>query len=259
MSGKAARVPPGMRCNNVMGTMLSGNRAPGLAIVGGLALLMGALILYPGGWLVDATDSLDFQSTIDAMVENDHLSHAVLSAVILACLAISYGITSFWRLTDSHDALLRFGVLLNLFHYGIYILTMGMRHMLVAIHQHQDAIEVDGVAASAEQINEYLVMLQASSGGLHYAFVIVSSMSGVVLGYALARRFDSMNVYAAACWVFCLAGVAGLLNVFIGQQASAAPEAFVIASNFVLFVAAIALLVIGIGVTRNEPELVPEA
>ena len=237
---------------------LSGNRAPGVAIVGGLAALMVALILYPGGWVVDATSSMDFQATIDAMVENDNLSHGVLSAVILSCLVVSYGILSFWRLSDSEYALLRFGVLLNLFHYGIYILTMGMRHMLVAIAQHQDNIEVDGVAASSEQINDYLVMLQASSGGLHYAFVIVSSMSGVVLGFALARRFDSMNVYAAACWVFCLAGVAGLLNVFIGQQAEAAPEAFVIVSNLVLFVAAFALLVIGIGVMRGERELVPE-
>ena len=130
--------------------------------------------------------------------------------------------------------------------------------MLVAIAQHQDDIEVAGVPAGAEQINDYLVMLQASSGGLHYAFVIVSSVSGVILGLALARRFDTLNVYAAACWVFFLAGVAGLLNVFIGQQAEAAPEAFVIVSNLVLFVAAIALLVIGIGVTRSERELVPE-
>ncbi|MXW31268.1 MAG: hypothetical protein F4X76_07530, partial [Chloroflexi bacterium] len=105
----------------MMGTTLSSNRAPGVAIVGGVALLLLALILYPGGWFVDATSSLDFQSTIDAMVENDNLSQAVFFAVIIACLAISYGILSFWRLSDSDDALLRFGVLLNLFHYGIYI------------------------------------------------------------------------------------------------------------------------------------------
>ena len=67
----------------------SGNKTAGWAIVGGLALLLIALILYPGGWVVDATSSLDFQSTIDAMVENDNLSHAVFFAVIVACLAIS--------------------------------------------------------------------------------------------------------------------------------------------------------------------------
>ena len=242
----------------MMGTTLSSTKGPGVAIVGGVALLLAALILYPGGWLVDATSSLDFQSTIDAMVNNDNLSHVVFFTVIIACLAISYGILSFWRLSDSGDALLRFGVMLNLFHYGIYILTMGMRHMLVAIAQHQGDIEVDGAAASAEQINDYLVMLQATSGGLHYAFVIVSSMSGVILGLALARRFASMNLYAGACWVFCLAGVAGLANAAIGQQVEAAPEAFVIVSNIVLFVAAIALLVIGWGVLQGERELVPE-
>ena len=220
--------------------------------------MMVALFLYPGGWVVDATNSMDFQSTIDAMIENDNLSHVVLSGVIIASLAISYGIFAFWRLTDSSDVLLRFGILLNLFHYGIYILTMGMRHMLVAIAQHQDDIEVNGVAATPEQINEYLVVLQAASGGLHYAFAVVSSVSGVVLGLALARRFGSLNVYASACWVFFLAGVAGLLNAGIGQQVEMAPAAFVVASNLVLFVAAIALLVIGIGVMRGERELVPD-
>lgn len=236
----------------------SGNKTAGWAIVGGLALLLIALILYPGGWVVDATSSLDFQSTIDAMVENDNLSHAVFFAVIIACLAISYGLFWFWRLSDSGDALLRFGILLNLFHYGIYILTMGMRHMLVAIAQHQGDIEVDGVAASAAQINDYLVMLQATSGGLHYAFAVVSSVSGVVLGLALARRFGALNIYASACWAFFLAGAAGLLNAVIGQQAEVAPAAFVATSNIVIFVAALALLVIGVGVLRGERELVPD-
>ena len=237
---------------------LSSDKAPGVAIVGGVALLLIALILYPGGWLVDATSSMDFQATIDAMVNNDNLAHLVFFAVIIACLAISYGLLSFWRLSDADDGLLRFGVLLNLFHYGVYILTMGMRHMLVAIAQHQQDIEVDGVAANAEQINDYLVMLQATSGGLHYGFFVVSSVSGVVLGLALARRFSSLNLYAAACWVFFFAGVAGLLTAAIGQQAEAAPVAFVVASNAVLTVAAIALLVIGVGVLRGERELVPE-
>ena len=236
----------------------SGNKTAGWAIVGGLALLLIALILYPGGWVVDATSSLDFQSTIDAMVENDNLSHAVFFAVIVACLAISYGLFWFWRLSDSGDALLRFGILLNLFHYGIYILTMGMRHMLVAIAQHQGDIEVDGVAASAAQINDYLVMLQATSGGLHYAFAVVSSVSGVVLGLALARRFGALNIYASACWVFFAAGVAGLLNAVIGQQAEVAPAAFVATSNVVIFIAALALLVIGVGVLRGARELVPD-
>ena len=237
---------------------LSSDKAPGVAIVGGVALLLIALILYPGGWVVDATSSMDFQATIDAMVNNDNLAHLVFFAVIIACLAISYGLLAFWRLSDADDGLLRFGVLLNLFHYGVYILTMGMRHMLVAIAQHQKDIEVDGVAANAEQINDYLVMLQATSGGLHYGFFVVASVSGVVLGLALARRFSSMNLYAAACWVFFFAGVAGLLTAAIGQQAEAAPVAFVLASNVVLTVAALALLVIGVGVLRGERELVPE-
>ena len=241
-----------------MGSILSGSRAPGLAIVVGLVLLIITLILYPGGWVVDAADSLDFQATIDAMTENDNLSHALFFVIILSALAISFGIFSFWKLGGSDDPLLGFAILVNLFHYGIFILTMGMRHMLVAIAQHGDGIEFRGGAPADGVVDSYLVMLQASSGGLHYAFVIVSSVSGILLGLALARRFTSLNITAAACWVFFLAGVAGLLNALVGQQAEVAPEAFVAISNIVLFVAAVALLVIGIGVLRGESELVPE-
>ncbi len=240
-----------------MGSTLSSNKAAGLAITGGLAVMIITLILYPGGWVIDATSSMDFQATIDAMTGNDNLSHALLFFVILASLSISFGIFSFWRLTGSNDPLLQFGIMVNLFHYGIYILTMGTRHMLVAIAQHQDGIEVDGLSATPAQINEYLVMLQAMSGGLHYAFVIVSSVSGILLGLALARRYSSLNITAMACWLFFIAGVAGLLNAFVGQQAELAPEAFIVVSNLVLFVAAIALFVIGVGVLRGEPELVP--
>lgn len=241
-----------------MGSMLSSTKAPGVAIVGGLVILIVTLILYPGGWVIDAASSLDFQGTIDAMTENDNLSHALFFFVILASLSISFGIFSFWKLGGSSDPLLGFAILVNLFHYGIFILTMGMRHMLVAIAQHGDGIEFRGAVPAEGVVDSYLVMLQASSGGLHYAFVIVSSVSGILLGLALARRFTSLNVTAMACWVFFLAGAAGLLNAFIGQQAEATPELFVIISNVVLFVAAVALLIIGIGVLRGEKELVPE-
>ncbi len=235
-----------------------GSKLPGLAIVGGLVLLIITLLLYPGGWIIDAADSLDFQRTIDAMTENDNLSHALFFVIILSALAISFGIFSFWKLGGSDDPLLGFAILVNLFHYGIFILTMGMRHMLVAIAQHGDGIEFRGAAASADVVDSYMVMLQASSGGLHYAFVIVSSVSGILLGLALARRFGSLNLYAGACWVFFLAGVAGLLNALVGQQAEVAPAAFVATSNIVLFIAALALLVIGIGVLRGESELTPD-
>lgn len=240
----------------IMGTMLSGHRAPGLAIVGGLAVLTIALLFYPGGWLVDPSDPLDFQETIDAMTGNDNLTHGLSFLIVLAALSIAYGLFSFWRLSGPAGSLghslLRFGILVNLFHYGIYILTLGMRDLLVAVHQHRDSL------AAPEQADQLLLVLHAASGGLHYSFVTISSISGILVGIGLARRFSSLGLSAAACWVFALAGTAGLINVLVGQQAEVNPEAFIMVSNVVLFVAAAALLVIGIGVLRGESELVPE-
>ncbi|MXX19854.1 MAG: hypothetical protein F4Y97_06185 [Dehalococcoidia bacterium] len=215
-----------------------------------------ALLLYPGGWLIDASDPLDFQETLKAYADNDNLTHAVSFVIILCSLLISYGIFSFWRLQGPSGSLghsmLRFGILVNLFHYGIYILTMGTRHLLVAVSQHADSL------ADPAGAPELMLVLHAVSGGLHFAFVTVSSVSGVLVGIGLARRFSSLNLTAAACWVFGLAGVAGLINVVVGQQAEVDPEAFIMVSNIVLFVAAAALLLIGIGVIRGEKELIPE-
>ena len=241
---------------NVLSSLCSAQRAPGTAIVLGLVVMIIALLLYPGGWLIDPSDPLDFNETLQAYADHDNLTHAVSFVIILCSLLISYGIFSFWRLQGPSGSLghsmLRFGILVNLFHYGIYILTMGTRHLLVAVAQHTESL-ADPAAAP-----ELMLVLHAASGGLHFAFVTISSVSGILVGIGLARRFSSLNATAAACWVFALAGVAGLVNVVVGQQAEIDPEAFIMASNIVLFVAAIALLVIGIGVIRGEKELIPE-
>lgn len=241
---------------NVLRDMCSGSKAPGWAIVGGLAVMIITLIFYPGGWLIDASDPLNFNETIAAMTSNDNLTHALSFVIILAALSVAYGLFSFWRLSGPAGSLghslLRFGILVNLFHYGIYILTLGMRNLLVAVDQHRDAL------AAPEQADQLMLVLHAASGGLHFAFVTVSSVSGILVGIGLARRFGSLNLTAAACWVFALAGLAGLVNVVVGQQAEVDPEAFIMVSNIVLFVAAAALFVIGIGVLRGESELIPE-
>ncbi|MYA52739.1 MAG: hypothetical protein F4151_01930 [Gammaproteobacteria bacterium] len=59
------------------------------------------------------------------------------------------------------------------------------------------------------------------------------------------------DLHAAAFWTFCFAGVAGLLNALMGEQAAA----FVAAGNIVLFVAAIARFVV-VSVPRGERELI---
>lgn len=239
-----------------MGSMLSGHRASGVAIVGGLAAMIIALLFYPGGWLVEPSDPLDFQEVIGAMTSNDNLTRGLSFLIVLAALSVSYGLFSFWRLRGPAGSLghslLRFGILVNLFHYGIYILSLGVRDLLVAVHQHADSL------AAPEQADQLMLVLLAVSGGLHYTFVTISSISGILVGIGLARRFSSLGLSAAACWVFALAGIAGLVNVIVGQQAEVNPEAFIMVSNVVLFVAAAALLVIGIGVFRGESELVPE-
>ena len=217
------------------------------------------LVIYPGGWAVDSVDALDFHATIQGYADHDNLTHALSFVIILSSLSVAYGIFSFWRLSGPAGSLghslLRFGIMVNLFHYGIYILTFGMRHLLVAVAQHRDALSE---FAAPEQADMLMLVLHATSGGMHFAFVTVSSISGILVGIGLARRYGSLGLTAAACWAFALAGVAGLVNVVVGQQAEIGPEAFIMASNIILFIAAVALLVIGVGVLRGESELVPE-
>ena len=82
--------------------------------------------ISPGGPFIDNVDQTVFPDAIKALADNGSLTHVVTLLGILASLAVAYGLFSFFPLAGREGgfvhSLLRFGLVLNLFHYAIFIL-----------------------------------------------------------------------------------------------------------------------------------------
>ena len=103
-----------------------------------------------------------------------------------------------------------------------------------------------------------MMSIHAAGVGLHFAFLTVSSVAGILLGVGLATRASSVNAFAGASWVLALAGLVGLVNVIVGEHIGGDIEAAAVISSIVLFVGAAALVVIGLGVLSGDDALTSE-
>ncbi len=237
---------------NVLKNMFSGVGGPGCALIVGALLLIVTGLLLPGGPIIDNVDLTDLEASLGAMSDNDTLTHVMTLLAILGSLAVAFGLFSFFRLSGDEGstghAFLRFGLVLNLFHYGIFILSGGLRHFLLIV--------ADGGVETGGQDQAIAMNLHSASIGLHFALLTVSSIGGILVGVGLARRFASLNVFASACWLLALAGLAGLVNVVVGEHVGSDLEAPALISSIVLFVGAVCLIVIGYGVHTGQSELV---
>ena len=211
--------------------------------------------ISPGGPFIDNVDQTVFPDAIKALADNGSLTHVVTLLGILASLAVAYGLFSFFRLAGREGgfvhSLLRFGLVLNLFHYAIFILEGGMRHLLVLVAD-------NGIGTGDHEQDAVMMSIHAAGVGLHFAFLTVSSVAGILLGVGLATRASSLNAFAGASWVLALAGLVGLVNVIVGEHIGGDIEAAAVISSIVLFVGAAALVVIGLGVLSGDDALTPE-
>ena len=236
---------------NALKGMLTGIGGPGCAIIVGTIVLVVMSLILPGGPFIDNVDQTEFPEAVDALVANGTLTHVMTLLNILAAIVVSYGLFYLFRLkgdagSTSHS-LLRFGLVLNLFHYAIFIMSGGMRHLLVIV--------ADGGVGTGGETEAVTMSLHAAGVGLHFAFITVSSVASIALGVGLARRFSSLNGYAVFCWLFVLAGVLGLVNVIVGEHIGDDLEVVAWISNVGIFIAAACLIVIGYGIHTGQSEL----
>lgn len=239
---------------NVFKSMFTGIGGPGCALIIGTIVLVVTSLLIPGGPIIDNVDQTEFPEAIEALTDNGNLTHVVTLLSMLGAILVSFGLFSFFGLSaqagSKTHAWLRFGVVLNLIHYVIFILGGGLRHLLVLV--------ADGGIGTGGETESVTMSLHAAGVGLHFAFITVSSVASMALGVGLARRFSSLNVYAVACWLFVLAGVLGLVNVIVGEHIGDDLEAVALISNIGIFIAAACLIVIGFGIHTGQSELVAD-
>ena len=123
-----------------MSSALPENKTAGIALIAGVILTLFASLLYPGGVLIDSVDQTNFHGAIAAMSDNANITHAMTLLFILAILMEAYGLLALVRLVGRQgslaDTALRFGLGGIAFSWGLFIVELGSRHMVVHITQH---------------------------------------------------------------------------------------------------------------------------
>ena len=235
-------------------------RHAGLAlIVGGLLSMVGSII-FPGGPIVDSVDQTDFEGAIEVLAANPGLGHLTTLMVILGMLLHGYGLLGLFGLARGREGFqgpgLRFGIILSLFGWGLFILSLAKRHMVIHLTQRADTAET---ASLQEFFDTAALTGHTEMSGLILGFIVIYPFASALTGLGLAPRFGGMDVFRAACYGLVLIGVLGFLN-FI--YALFVPDTdlvlHLIINNLVLMVGSVCLLAIGIGMYQGRGEFMPD-
>ncbi len=234
-------------------------RHAGLALIVGVVLSMVGSIIFPGGPIVENVDQTDFEGAIAVLAANPGLGHLTTLMVILGMLLHGYGLLGLFGLTRGGAGFqgpgLRFGIILSLFGWGLFTLSLAKRHMVIHLTQRADLEET---ASLQEFFDSAALTGHTEVAGLILGFIVIYPFASALTGLGLAPRFDGMDVFKAACYGLVLVGVLGFLN-FI--YALFVPETdlvlHLLINNLVLMIGSVCLFVIGLGMYRGRSEFTP--
>ena len=96
-------------------------------------------MFFPGGPFISPVDQTDFDTAVVALGEQSSLAHVMTMLVIAGMLLHVYGIVALLRLVNgarcSAGTALRTGVFASLFAWGIFIVALAKRHLVIYLMQ----------------------------------------------------------------------------------------------------------------------------
>ena len=234
-------------------------RQAGLALIVGVVLSMVGSIIFPGGPIVDSVDQTDFAGAIEALAARPGLGHLTTLMVIVGMLLHGYALLGLFGLARGGEGFrgpgLRFGIILSLFGWGLFILSLAKRHMVIHLTQRADTADT---ASLQEFFDAAALTGHTEMSGLILGFIVIYPFGSALTGLGLVPRFDAMDVFKAACYGLVLVGVVGFLN-FV--YALFVPDTdlllHLMINNLVLMFGSVCLFVIGLGMYRGRSEFVP--
>ncbi|MYB40983.1 MAG: hypothetical protein F4X76_02095 [Chloroflexi bacterium] len=234
-------------------------RHAGLALLVGVVLSMIGSLIFPGGPLVDPVDQTDFAGAIEALAANPGLGHLTTLMVIVGMLLHGYALLALFGLARGGEGFqgpgLRFGIIVSLFGWGLFILSLAKRHMVIHLTQRADIADT---ATLQEFFDAAALTGHTEMSGLILGFIVIYPFGSALTGLGLVPRFDAMDVFKAACYGLVLVGVVGFLNfVFALFVPDADLLLHLMINNLVLMFGSVCLFVIGLGMYRGRSEFVP--
>ena len=235
-------------------------RHAGLALAVGVVLAMFGSLIFPGGPIVDRVDQTDFAAAIGALAGNPGLGHFTTLVVIVGMVLHGYGLLGLFGLARGGEGFqgpgLRFGIILSLFGWGVFALSMAKRLMVIHLTQRADLADS---AAAREFFDAAALTSHMEMSGLILGAIALLPIASALTGLGLASRFDGMDALKLACLGLVAVGVLGLINFIIALFVPESNvETLLIINNVLWSIGSLCLLILGIGMYRGRSELMPE-
>ena len=174
-----------------MGSLSSGNRSAGLALMAGVVLSIPAFLFHPGGVSISPVDLNYFPATIAVLTDHASLTHIITMVLVLSVFLEAYGFFALTRIRSRAGSpsgyALRFGVIGMLFSYGALALEYGTRHMVIHITAH--GVTGESGVAPALATPDLALTIYTVGVALHITFLFVSALAALLLGLGLAAPF----------------------------------------------------------------------
>lgn len=231
-------------------------RHAGLALVAGVILAMVGSMIFPGGPIVDSVDQTDFEAAIGALAGNPGLGHVTTLMVIVGMLLHGYGLLALFGLARGGEGFsgpgLRFGIILSLFGWGLFVLSMAKRHMVIHLTQRAEIAET---TALQEFFDASALTGHTEMAGLVLGFIAIYPFGSALTGLGLVSRFEGTDLLKLACYGLVAVGVVGFVNFVVALfTPTSTVETLLIVNNLALAFGSICLLVLGIGMYRGRSE-----
>ena len=231
------------------------NSAAGWSLTIAVVLGLVGSLFTPGGLLMDPADPANFVESAGVLGENAPLAQYVTFLFVISVVLYWFGLHSLHRAFSSNslmDRVSSFALNIFLFGYAFLIVELSIRHILIHVLEH-------GVGGAAAEEQAMATTLFAVAGGLHFAFLYVTSIGSAVFGCGLARRCASMSIFKLAALGLALTGVLSFIVLMIAEHVPAIDlHGLVIFSNVVLIFGSLCILIIGVGIMQGRQEFVGE-
>lgn len=229
-------------------------RYGGLALMVGVVLTVVASLLHPGNALISPVDQTDFPAAIAVMGDYANLTQAVTTVSVVGMLLHIFAFYVLYGAVKEQGGLcgaaLRFGIIVSIIEWSILIVTLGMRHMVTHLMQRSE-LAADGAAFA-----DSALAVQTTQIAVAFGFMLFFPFASILVGWGLASRFPTMNLFKAASYVLVAIGLFGLGVFMLALHAPGRDLGTLFSvANSVLFVGSICLFIIGLGMYQGRSGL----
>ena len=228
----------------------SANKLAGLSLILGPCLMIGAIILTPGGIFVASARAGEVIAVVRAMEQYPTLAH--LSAN-LGVVGVVLGVWGFWYILRSQDNRTIAGVLIQ---WGSLILILALAGLAIGRGMTNLVVHILTAPAVTEipqqQLYAAVGTIEAVRGGFRVTAALVLYVGSLALALGLVSRFGAFQKVLAI--VAIVLSVVAVVSFFAAQHGGS-PAVFYRIVGIAGIPIMLWYLILGIAVYRDAPEL----